>query len=72
VDTPPAPPIDFVQYGRKDSNTRRRVQDSRNSKPEQVHIDFHLKGGTAQYTVMQITKRTDPACAQDNRMKESC
>jgi hypothetical protein len=46
MNTPATPPVDFIEHGREDGDTRRRVQDSRNPKPEQIHNDLHLKGVT--------------------------
>jgi hypothetical protein len=43
VDAPPAPPFHAIQYGRKNSHTRRRIEHSRNSQPEKIHFDLHLK-----------------------------
>jgi hypothetical protein len=53
-----APPQQAIDHGRKDSHTCRRIKDSRNSQPKQIHVDLHLNGVDDQYTVTQITKRT--------------
>ena len=57
VDTDFAPAEEAIEDGREDGHRRRRVEDCRNSEPEQNHFDLHLKGVREQYTVMQITKR---------------
>ena len=41
ADLPPA--IDAIEHGREDGDTRRRVKNSRNSEPEKIHFDLHLK-----------------------------
>src|ERR1700722_6405534 len=46
-----------IEHGREDGDTRHCVQDSGNSKPEQIHAEHHLNGVTAQYIVMQIARR---------------
>jgi hypothetical protein len=33
-----------IQNRRKDRDSRRRIKNRRNSKPEQIHIDLHLTG----------------------------
>jgi hypothetical protein len=54
----PTPPADLsIERGRHHGDTRRRIQNRRNSQPKQIHTEVYLKGVTAQYTVMQITWR---------------
>jgi hypothetical protein len=41
-----------IERSRHNGDTRRRIQNRRNSQPKQIHTVFNLKGVTAQYTVM--------------------
>jgi len=41
ADLPPAGPI--IEDGWKNRGARRRVQDSRHSKPKEIHADEYLK-----------------------------
>ena len=43
VDAHLTPPLQAIEHGRKDGDTRRRVKNRRNSEPEQMHLEFHLK-----------------------------
>ena len=43
VDAAFAPALHAIEHGRKDGHTRPRIEHSRNSEPEQIHSDVHLK-----------------------------
>ena len=50
-----APPHQPIENGRKDGDRGRRVENSRNSKPDKIHFNLHLNGANQQYTVTLIT-----------------
>jgi len=55
MDTGLAPADQPVKDGRKNGDRSRRIEDHRNSQPEQIHFASHLTGAKKQYTVTLIT-----------------